>query len=87
MRASIGLSLIGFTSAAGPTSTLLWVQSALKALAAPGFALALTPPPTLSPPLHTDEAAAVYTSAGLARHVGTTPTFATATWLNKPFFV
>ncbi len=29
----------------------------------------------------------MYTSAGLARHVDTTPTFATATWLNKPFFV
>jgi len=46
--------------AAGPTSTLLWVQN---------------------------EATAVYTSAGLARHVGRTPTFATATWLNKPFYV
>jgi len=46
--------------AAGPTSTLLWVQN---------------------------ENAAVYTSAGLARHVGSTPTFATATWLNKPFYV
>lgn len=29
----------------------------------------------------------MYTSAGLSRHVGTTPTFATATWLNKPIMV
>jgi hypothetical protein len=29
----------------------------------------------------------VYTSAGLSRHAGTTPTFATATWLNAPIFV
>ncbi len=31
-----------------------------------------------------NEAAAVYTSAGLSRHADTTPTFATATWLNNP---
>ena len=30
---------------------------------------------------------AVYTSSGLSRHKGTTPTFATATWLNAPIFV
>ena len=30
---------------------------------------------------------AVYTSAGLSRHKGTTPTFATATWLNNPVMV
>ncbi len=33
------------------------------------------------------EAAAVYTSAGLSRHAGTTPTFSTATWLNQPIYV
>lgn len=33
------------------------------------------------------EELAVYTSAGLSRHAGTTPTFATATWLNAPIFV
>lgn len=30
------------------------------------------------------EDTAVYTSSSLSRHKGTTPTFATATWLNKP---
>jgi len=35
----------------------------------------------------TQEATAVYTSSGLSRHDGTTPTFATATWLNNPYFV
>lgn len=33
------------------------------------------------------EDASVYTSASLARHSGTTPTFGTATWLNNPIFV
>lgn len=33
------------------------------------------------------EAAAVYTSAGISRHTGTTPTFATSTWLNPPICV
>lgn len=33
------------------------------------------------------EDAAVYTSAGLSRHKGTTPTFSTATWLNNPIYV
>lgn len=33
------------------------------------------------------EDTAVYTSAGLSRHQGTTPTFATATWLNQPIYV
>ena len=30
---------------------------------------------------------AVYTSSGLSRHKGTTPTFSTATWLNAPIMV
>ena len=30
---------------------------------------------------------AVYTSSGLSRHKGTTPTFSTATWLNSPIMV
>jgi hypothetical protein len=34
-----------------------------------------------------NEQYAVYTSAGLSRHKGTTPTFATATWLNNPVMV
>jgi hypothetical protein len=33
------------------------------------------------------EDTAVYTSAGLSRHAGSTPTFATATWLNSPIYV
>jgi hypothetical protein len=33
------------------------------------------------------EDTAVYTSAGLSLKKGTTPTFATATWLNNPIYV
>ena len=69
--------------AAGPTSTLLWVQSACVERHLPHDG---TPPLTFTSS-SLDENAAVYTSAGLARHVGSTPTFATATWLNKPFYV
>jgi len=53
-----------------------------RALLLPAAALAQ---PKLLWQQHED--VAVYTSAGLSRHAGTTPTFSTATWLNQPIFV
>ena len=75
-------------------STLVWQQSESSAVCALRRACARAYP---ARPLTTRAARGARlssyrhptsdTSAGLARHAGTTPTFATATWLNTPIMV
>ena len=59
-------------------------------LRAPSSPIALPrplPSPPRPAPARQHEEYAVYTSSGLSRHKGTTPTFSTATWLNSPIMV